>query len=88
MDIPYYSSIPVRVQALQVTRENIDTIAAWTRGQMVTETDALVRSAKFVAINIPTLHGVIRAGEGQMVLLDEHGEWKVMSLREFQERYQ
>lgn len=56
-----YRKKPVEIEAMQVTRENVDTVAAWCGGRVYREEKASDPPDVYVALDIPTLEGVMRA---------------------------
>lgn len=83
-----FQLIPVQVTAIQLTPESVERAAQFCGGIQVTEIDPFDRSKKFVALNIPTLHGVKRASEGQYIVKDAKGHITVMHASEFENMYQ
>jgi hypothetical protein len=84
-----YRLIPVSVTAIQLTPEKFQRAQLWTGGVPVTEIDALDSKKRFVALNIPTILGTIRAGEGDYIFKDPGtGIFKVMSAKEFERQYE
>lgn len=88
-DVPrMYRLIPVSVEAIQITPENVKRAALWCGGVEVEEIDAQDSTKKFVALNIPTLSGVKRAGESDYVIKGLQGEFSVMNADDFEARYE
>lgn len=83
--IPHYLKKAERVQALQITPENLDRIVEWTHGIPVREKNA-VTDVETVGVIIPTMHGKIRGGEREIVLR-QNGEWRIMPFSQFQQEY-
>lgn len=83
-----YKSVEIRVDAMKLSADNVNEVAAWCGGQMVTEKDAVDSSSTFVALNIPTLDGVKRVSEGMYVVKSEHGNFRVMSRYMFEREFQ
>jgi hypothetical protein len=83
-----YRLIPVSVEAIQLTPESVKRAALWCGGVEVEEIDPHDSTKKFVALNIPTLSGVKRAGEGDYVIKGLQGEFSVMNSTDFETRYE
>lgn len=83
-----YRLIPVSVEAIQITPENVKRAALWCGGVEVEEIDPQDSTKKFVALNIPTLSGVKRAGESDYVIKGLQGEFSVMNQTDFEGRYE
>lgn len=63
------------VEAVQLTKENVDQVIEWCDGTGVEEIDALDSEKRYVGINIPSWGGVVRASEGDFVIKDHLGEF-------------
>lgn len=70
-----YRHIPVDVDAVQLTQENAEQVAAWCSGRVVEEYD--LNDEKHVAINFPTLDGIKHVSEGQMLVKSSAGHFMV-----------
>jgi hypothetical protein len=84
----FYQKKPVIVQATQLSPATAKDLAEWCGGQLVEELDAEDPSKKFVAINIPTLEGVMRASEGDFVIKGVKGEFYPCKADIFEDTYQ
>jgi hypothetical protein len=78
---------PGEVQAIQLTPESVKRAATWCGGVEVVETDPHDSKLKFVALNIPTARGVLRAEEGWWIIKDADGTMHVMGPEEFAHTY-
>lgn len=76
------------VEAMQLTPQQVQAAALWCGGMEVEEIDPMDSTKKFVGLNIPTLDGVKRAGQGDYILKHLSGQFEVMSLREFEAKYE
>jgi hypothetical protein len=56
------------VEAVQLSKENVDRVSEWCQGHRVLEHDALDHDKTFVGINFPTATGMRRASEGDYIL--------------------
>lgn len=87
-----YRLIPVSVEAIQITSESVHRAALWCGGVEVEEIDPIDSTKKFAALNIPTLAGVQRAGEGDYVVKEmspvAKGRFRVMSKYDFESKYE
>ncbi len=54
-----YRKRPVEVEARQLTRENVEEVAAWCGGRVVRDAKPGDPSDVYVALKIPTLGGVM-----------------------------
>lgn len=71
-----YRHIPVDVEAIQLTKENAEEVAAWCSGRVLEEYD--LNEEKTVAVHFPTLYdGVKRVAEGQMLVKSKAGQFMV-----------
>lgn len=64
------------VEALQLTEDNVDTLANWTQAQIVEEMDALTHEVS-EGLNIKTPNGKKRASQGMYVV--KHGGYFYVS---------
>lgn len=87
-----YRLIPISVEAIQVTPQSVHRAALWCGGIEVEEIDPIDNTKKFSALNIPTLSGVQRAGEGDYVVKEmsptARGRFRVMRQHEFETKYE
>lgn len=60
-----YRKKPVEVEAVQVTKENIVSVAVWCKGFQVV---ANAFDSPPVAIMLPTIEGTMRAGIGDYII--------------------
>lgn len=71
-----YRHIPVDVEAIQLTKENAEEVAAWCSGRVIEEYD--LGDEKTVAVIFPTLsEGTKRVAEGQMLVKASSGHFMV-----------
>lgn len=70
-----YRKKAVTIEANQLTKDNVEAVALWCGGQRVEEIDPNDSDIRFVAINIPTLEGVMRASEGDYIIKGVQGEF-------------
>ena len=56
-----YRKKPVEIEAMQLTRENVAEVAAWCGGRVVEDPKPSDPTDVYVALDIPTLEGVMRA---------------------------
>lgn len=82
-----YTTLPETVYAEQLTRDNVEELARLCGGQVIIETDPRNPDNKYVALNVPTLSGVKRASEGQMLIKYQEGSWGVMGATAFRETF-
>lgn len=83
-----YQKRPVRIQAIQLTKENIKAVSFWCGGYPGVDYDAITRDGEMVWINIPTLEGTMRAIEGDYVIKGVKGEFYPCKAEIFRETYQ
>jgi hypothetical protein len=83
-----YRLIPVSVEAIQITPESAQRAAVWAGGVIREEIDPNDSTKKFAAVNIPTLNGILRAGEGDYIVRDLQGQLSIMGKREFEAKYE
>lgn len=82
-----YRLIPVVVEAIQLLPSNSEQAAIWCGGTIVEEIDPETKERK-VAMNVPTINGVIRVGEGDFVFKNQQNRICVMPKKQFLLRYE
>ena len=75
-----------RVQAWEVTNQSAAMIAQHVGGRVVIETT--LADEQLYAINVPTLEGVVRASQGEFVVMEPDGTVKVLGASRFHEIYE
>lgn len=83
-----YRLITQSVEAILLAPESFERAQMWCGGAPVTEIDAVDSKKKFVALNIPTIDGVVRVGEGEYLVKDPNGRFSKMSKDEFEAKYE
>jgi hypothetical protein len=83
-----YRLIQVSVTAIQLTPDSFDRARIFCGGVPVTEMDPFDSKKQFVAPNIPTIAGTVRAGQGDYIIKDAFGVISVLSAKEFERRYE
>ena len=63
------------VEAIQLTKENIQEVAEWCVGQEVKEIDSLDNSKTYVGLNFISWDGMARASEGDYIIKDPLGNF-------------
>ncbi|WP_449281244.1 hypothetical protein [Leucobacter sp.] len=61
MEAKLYRKKPVLIEAMILTRENVDAVARWCGGRVIREEKASDPTDVYVALDIPTLEGTMRA---------------------------
>lgn len=84
----HYVNKRVKVEARQLTQDNVDEIVRWCAGERREEKDPFDTSKKFAAINMPTLNGVVRVSEGDYVIQSENGNFRQMSRYAFESEFE
>lgn len=56
-----YRKKPVTIEAMQLTRDNVHDVAAWCGGRVIKESNSADRNDVYIALDIPTLEGIMRA---------------------------
>lgn len=80
--------VPPELEAVRLTAENVDEVAAWVRdAHKIIEHDALDRDKTFVGLNIATHTGVRRASEGSWIVRDRLGDFLVLKPSLFEMLY-
>lgn len=75
------------IEANLLTPNNAAAVALWCGGVLVEEQDALNHEDKYVAINVPTAHGMKRAQEGTWIVRKPTGDFDTMSPPEFSQLF-
>lgn len=71
-----YRHIPVDVEAIKLTKENAEEVAAWCHGEVLEEID--LHDEKHVAVVFMSLHeGRKRVAEGQMLVKSSAGQFLI-----------
>lgn len=87
--MPRYRRIPQIIEAKQLTPENVDEIARWCGGDIVTETNPRDSEDTYQAINVPTLNGNERLSMGMFIYRDpESGRFVLTGARDFAQMYE
>lgn len=60
MSVQKYRKKPVEIEAMQLTRENVDEVAAWCGGRVIRDAKPGDPTDVYVALDIPTLEGTMR----------------------------
>ena len=66
---------PVIIEAVALTRENVHAVATWCGGRVVEEGKASDPSDVYLALDIPTLEGVMRGETMDPSGRYPHGDW-------------
>lgn len=69
-----YRKKPVEIEAMPLTRENVDQVAQWCGGRVVHEESPRDRTDVYVALDIPTLEGTMRAQAVDLSGRHPHGD--------------
>lgn len=88
MHVHLYREKVRSVRAVQLSPDSLAEAARWCGGRSVEEKDPFDEEKIQVGLNIPTLAGVVRASEGDYILQDLEGGFRVMPAAEFEERYE
>lgn len=87
MDIQKYTTRPDEVDAIQLTRENIEEVAVWCGGEIITEPKASDPSDVYMALTVPRANGPIDAQVGFYVLKNARGRFEVNSPEIFEKKF-
>ena len=60
MSAQRYRKKPVEIEAMHLTRENVDQVAAWCGGRVIRDAKPGDPTDEYVALDIPTLEGTMR----------------------------
>lgn len=74
-------------QVNQVTKSNASAVALWCDGVEVAPKDALDPAKTYVAINVPTEHGMDRAEEGDYIVKGDSGDFWPCKPAHFRKTY-
>lgn len=76
------------VEAEKITKDNVETLAAWCGGYPVETFDAIIDRPTEVGINVPGLDGSVRATEGQYLVRNPvSGRFYARNAREFEAQF-
>lgn len=76
-----YRKRPVEIEAVALTRENVYSVAAWCGGAVIEEGKASDPSDVYLALDIPTLEGVMRAETMDPSGRYPHGDWIIRGVQ-------
>jgi hypothetical protein len=79
---PRYIKKPHAVEAVQLTRTNVEFLANWCGGVVIRERQA------YISLDIPNLFGSLRVQVGDYLTKDEQGRFDRVSESEFESAYQ
>lgn len=65
------------VEAVRLGSDNVEAVAKWCNGEVVTELNALDPTVTNAAINVPTVFGPVRLSEGYYLVKEENGGFRV-----------
>lgn len=91
-----YSEKPAEVEAMKLTRENVEAAASWCGGTVIRVTNPADPSDEYVALDYPTLKGVQRAqtaddsgryAHGDVLTRGANGDFTAMSPSAFYDRF-
>ena len=72
---------PVTIEAVALTRNNVHDVAAWCGGRVIEEGKASDPSDVYLALDIPTLEGVMRGETMDSSGRYPHGDWIIKGAR-------
>lgn len=81
-----YRRITSVLEAAEVLPETAEVVAHWCGGRVVEETNPTDRSDVYVGINVPTMRGVVRASQGDVIVRDNDG-FRVEKAHAFHQMY-
>lgn len=85
MSIKRYRKKPVEIEAMALSRNNIQEVAKWCGGRVVSEANPADRTDVYLALDIPTLEGVMRAETTHWSTWNgseyTHGDWIIRGVQ-------
>ena len=75
-----YRKKPVTIEAVALTRNNVHDVAAWCGGRVIEEGKASDPSDVYLALDIPTLEGIMRGETMDPSGLYPHGDWIIKGI--------
>ncbi len=75
------------VEAMQILPETLERAVAWSNGREAEEICPEDANKKYVAVNVPTMRGVIRISEGDY-LVKQAGQFRKEYRRDFEDQYE
>ncbi len=78
----------IEVEAAQITSDNVKDLTAFCGGLIVEELNPFDTHQTFVGINVPTPDGRRRASEGDYVVRNHNGEFRVFKHGAFLSMYE
>lgn len=76
------------VKAVQLGQDNAEQVAAWCKGRVVEEIDALDPSQRYVGVNLVGAFGYQRASQGDYVIQDLLGDFHVQRAANFESMWE
>lgn len=83
-----YRKKSVDVTATQLLPDNVKEVAQWCGASIVEEIDPVDDGKRFVALNIPTIKGLVRAQQGDFILQGPQGGFSTCPASEFEKLYE
>lgn len=83
-----YVKKPEAIEAIQLTRTNVNFLANWCGGRVVRESKPSDRTDVYIALDMPHLDGILRAIVGDYITKDEHGVFGRTKAEIFEISYQ
>ena len=87
MDIQKYTTHPDEIEAIQLSRENIEEVAVWCGGEIITEPKASDPSDVYMALTVPRANGPLDAQINDYVIKNARGRFEVMKPNLFVTKY-
>ena len=75
-----YRKKPVTIEAVALTRENAHSVATWCGGRVVEKVKPSDPSDVYLALDIPTLEGVMRGETMDSSGRYPHGDWIIKGI--------
>lgn len=83
----YELIVPETVEAVQLSPENSQWVAAWCRGFEINEVDVMNKSLHRIGISVPGLRGMHQARYGDYVVRKRCGDFYVFEAHAFEAKY-
>jgi hypothetical protein len=87
MRIEKYTTRPDSVEAVHLTRENINEVAIWCGGDTIVEAKSSDHTDVYMALTVPRANGPIDAQIGMYILKNARGRFEVSTQQNFEAKY-
>lgn len=77
MEVHSYTTRPDQIEAVQLSRENIEELAVWCGGDIIREPKSSDPSDVYLALTVPRVNGPLDAQIGDFVIKNARGRFEI-----------